>query len=123
MKEYIYNKSNITLQLVNYVEKNIFPQYDLNEASHRINHILNVINKSLNISKNYTVNLNIVYIIAAYHDIGHHIDKDNHEKISAQMMMEDEQFENFKKELIDLLNNKPKFFSKVNSIIKDLDNF
>ena len=30
------------------------------------------------------------YVIAAYHDLGHHIDKDKHEIISAKMFEEDE---------------------------------
>lgn len=93
--EFNYDKSNINQNLVNYIEHEIFPKYDLNEASHGINHILKVINKSLKISKNYDVNLNIVYVVASYHDIGHHIDKDNHEKISADMMMQDKKLKAF----------------------------
>ncbi len=90
-----YDKSNINPELVNYIENEIFPKYDLNEASHGINHILKVINKSLNISKNYDVDLDIVYTVAAYHDIGHHIDKDNHEKISAELMSQDKILKQF----------------------------
>lgn len=86
---YNYDKTNLNPNLVNYIETEIFPQYNLNEAGHGINHILNVINKSLRISKNYDVNLNIVYTVAAYHDIGHHINKNEHEKISADLMIKD----------------------------------
>ena len=32
-----------------------------------------------------SLNLNILYTIAAFHDIGHHIDKKNHEKVSAEI--------------------------------------
>lgn len=93
--EYKYDKSKIDKKLVQYVEEKIFPQYDLNEASHDITHILKVINKSLKIVQNYDVNINMVYVIAAYHDIGHHIDKDNHEKISAEMMIHDDKLKEF----------------------------
>lgn len=93
--EFNYDKSNINSDLINYIECEIFPKYDLNEASHGINHILKVINKSLKISQNYDVNLDIVYVVASYHDIGHHIDKDNHEKISADMMMQDKKLKDF----------------------------
>lgn len=34
------------------------------------------------------------YVIAAYHDLGHHIDKDKHEVISAKMFEEDENIKN-----------------------------
>lgn len=90
-----YDKSNINQTLINYIENEIFPQYDLNEAGHGINHILKVINKSLKIAQNYDVDINMVYVIAAYHDIGHHIDKDNHEKISADMMIQDKKLKEF----------------------------
>ena len=45
------------------------------------------------------VNYNMVYVIAAYHDIGHHIDRKNHEKVSADIMCQD-------KNLNDSDNNK-----------------
>lgn len=92
---YNYDKTNLNPDLVTYIETTIFPQYDLNEAGHGITHILNVINKSLKISKNYDVNLNIVYTVASYHDIGHHINKDEHEKISADLMIKDKNLAKF----------------------------
>lgn len=93
--KYNYDKININPDLINYIENEIFPQYDLNEAGHDINHILNVINKSLKISKNYDVDLDIVYVVAAYHDIGHHINKDEHERISADLMIKDKKLSIF----------------------------
>lgn len=93
--EYNYDKSNINPTIINYIENKIFPEYNLNEASHGINHILKVINKSLKIAQNYDVNINMVYVIAAYHDIGHHINKDTHEKISADIMIKDKKLKEF----------------------------
>ncbi len=96
MKEkYNYDKSKINKALINYVEENIFPEYNKNESGHGIEHILKVINKSIKISQNYNVDINIVYTVAAYHDIGHHIDKDNHEKVSADMMLQDKKLKEF----------------------------
>ena len=37
----------------------------------------------------------MVYVIAAYHDIGHHIDAKNHEKVSAEIMSKDENLKRF----------------------------
>ena len=37
----------------------------------------------------------MVYTIAAYHDIGHHIDAKNHEKVSAEIMSKDENLKKF----------------------------
>lgn len=82
-------------QLVEYIGNEIFPLYSRNEEGHGINHIKTVINKSLELSKNFDVNLDIVYTVAAYHDIGHYIDRKRHEIISAEIFMEDEKIKEF----------------------------
>ncbi|MBP3255159.1 MAG: HD domain-containing protein [Clostridia bacterium] len=81
--------------LINYIENNIFPLYSRNEEGHGINHIKTVIRRSLELSKGYDVDENIVYTVAAYHDLGHFIDRKTHEIISAQMFMEDEKVKDF----------------------------
>lgn len=42
------------------------------------------------LAKDYDVNIDIVYTIASYHDLGHYIDRKTHEIISAEMFMKDE---------------------------------
>ena len=81
--------------LKEYIEAEIFPQYNKNEAGHGINHIKTVIDRSLKFAKDYDVDINMVYTIAAYHDIGHYIDRKRHEIISAEMFMKDESMKNF----------------------------
>ena len=41
------------------------------------------------------INLDMVYVIAAYHDIGHYVDAKNHEKVSAEIMSKDERLKDF----------------------------
>ena len=77
-------------ELVNYIETEIFPLYNRNEEGHGINHIKTVIKKSLELAQNYDVNIDMVYTIAAYHDLGHYIDRKTHEIISAEMFVKDE---------------------------------
>lgn len=86
----------IRKELKEYIENTIFKEYEKNEKGHGIDHIKYVINRSLNIF-NTQENLNeeMVYVIAAYHDIGHHIDKDNHEKVSAEILIKDTNLKNF----------------------------
>lgn len=76
-----------------YIENNIFPKYKNNDKAHDINHILNVINRSLELAKNYDVDVTMVYTIAAFHDLGHSIDKDNHENISADIFIADKEMQ------------------------------
>ena len=94
---YVLKKNEVNKELKNYIEKNVFPEYSKNESGHGINHINYVINRSFELIKenNLNVNLDMVYTIASYHDIGHHIDSANHEKISAEIMSKDEGLKNF----------------------------
>ena len=82
-------------ELVKYIAKNIFPQYTRNEEGHGINHIKTVIERSLKFVDNYDVDINMCYTIAAYHDLGHFIDRKRHEIISAEMFMQDENMKKF----------------------------
>ncbi len=82
-------------ELKKYIEEKVFPLYSRNEEGHGITHINDVIQRSLNIAKDYDVYINLVYTIAAYHDLGHHIDRKKHEIISAKMFMEDENMKKF----------------------------
>lgn len=72
-----------------YIEQNIFPIYSRNDKGHDINHINHVITKILEYNKLYELDEKLLYIAAAYHDIAHHIDKDNHEILSAKLFLRD----------------------------------
>lgn len=87
----------INPKLKEYIETNIFPEYEKNEKGHGIGHIQDVIRRSFRLisQNNLTVNPNIVYAICSYHDIGHHIDAKQHEKVSAEMMAKDENLREF----------------------------
>lgn len=86
----------IRKKLKEYIENKIFKEYEKNEKGHGIEHIKYVIRRSLTFSKQLkNINEEMVYTIAAYHDIGHHIDKDNHEKISAEILLKDNNLKEF----------------------------
>ena len=82
--------------LKEYIEKNIFPEYEKNEQAHGISHIEYVIDRSIKFANTIPdINYNIVYTVAAYHDIGHHIDSKKHEIISAEIMYRDDKLKDF----------------------------
>lgn len=87
----------INSKLKEYIEENVFKEYSKNEIGHGINHINYVIERSFELVKenNLDVNLDMVYVIAAYHDIGHHIDSKNHEIVSADIMSKDKNLDKF----------------------------
>lgn len=86
---------NVNPELKKYIEDSIFPEYNKNEPGHGIQHINYVIDRSLKFAESLDVDINMVYVIAAYHDIGHHIDYKNHEKVSAEILEKDQELRSF----------------------------
>lgn len=92
------SKKNIKMnkEIKEYIEKEIFPQYSKNDKGHRLDHIDYVIKRSFNFAKEIKdINLDMVYTIAAYHDIGHHINPKKHEEISAEILKQDNKLKEF----------------------------
>ncbi len=86
----------INEELKKYIEENVFPEYSKNEPAHNIEHIKYVISRSFKFADSVpNINYDMVYTIAAYHDIGHHIDPKKHEIISAEIMSNDENLKMF----------------------------
>lgn len=90
-------EANINKELKKYIEESVFPEYCKNEKAHSIEHIKYVINRSFEIVKNNKLkaDMNIVYVVAAYHDIGHYINPKKHEIISAEIMSKDKNLHSF----------------------------
>lgn len=85
----------INEELEKYIKKKIFPLY-LNNKDHDINHIRYVINRSLKFASGVDdINMNMVYTVASYHDIGDSIDRENHEKVSADILGKDEELRKY----------------------------
>ena len=86
----------IRKELLDYIEKAIFPCYEKNDSGHNIDHIQYVINRSMKFAQTVPgINMEMVYVIAAYHDIGHSIDAKNHEKISSEILFQDDKLKSF----------------------------
>ena len=87
---------SINSDLKLYIEKNILPQYALNDGGHSAEHIEYVIRRSILFAEQFEdINMNMVYAVASYHDIAHHIDKKNHEKLSADVFYSDGEIKRF----------------------------
>ena len=59
-----------SLDLVEFVETKILPQYAAFDAAHNMEHVTRVIRHSLELVKVTGADVNMVYVIAAYHDLG-----------------------------------------------------
>lgn len=84
-----YPDVNLDLQL--YVEKEILPLYDDFDKAHRRDHVLMVIEQSLDLARKLCVDLNMAYTIAAYHDTGLCEGRNLHHEVSAHIILSDPQ--------------------------------
>ena len=79
----------ILRELKEYIEREILPMYDKHDAAHRRDHADIVISQSLKLAKNYDVDMNMVYTIAAYHDTGIIHGREHHHVASKQIVLAD----------------------------------
>ena len=63
-------KNTASLDLVEFVETNILPRYAEFDKAHNLSHVNSVIRRSLERVKTTGADINMVYAIAAYHDLG-----------------------------------------------------
>ena len=59
-----------SLDLVEFIETKILPQYAAFDAAHNMEHVTRVIRHSLELVKVTGADINMAYVIAAYHDLG-----------------------------------------------------
>lgn len=72
-----------------YIEREILPRYNGFDKAHREDHVRMVIKQSLEIARHYAVNMEMVYAVAAFHDLGLAIDRKIHHLESGRIVRED----------------------------------
>lgn len=86
----------INKDLENYIRTQILPQYEKNDSGHSLEHIDYVLKRCFKFAEQFgNIDFNLLYTIATFHDIAHHIDKKNHEKLSAEIFYNDEKMREF----------------------------
>lgn len=81
---------NIPVELQDYVCEKIIPQYAGFDKAHQIDHVEKVIEESLKLAMYYEVDYSMVYIIAAYHDLGLCEGREFHHIVSGRILLADE---------------------------------
>lgn len=76
-------------ELQRYVEEHIIPLYDHFDKAHQRDHVYMVIRQSLDLAAQMEVDRDMVYAIAAYHDIGLCEGRELHHEVSARMLLAD----------------------------------
>ena len=62
--------NSTSLDLVEFIETQILPRYAEFDRAHNLEHVTRVIRNSLELVKSTGADINMVYAIAAYHDLG-----------------------------------------------------
>ena len=84
------NQNIPSLDLVEFIETKILPQYAAFDAAHNMEHVTRVIRHSLELVKVTGADVNMVYAIAAYHDTGLCEGRDTHHLVSGRIIREDQ---------------------------------
>lgn len=75
--------------LLQYIEQQIIPLYDQFDRAHQRDHVQMVIKQSMELAKQLDVDAEMVFTIAAYHDVGLCEGRERHHLVSAQMLLAD----------------------------------
>lgn len=78
-----------SLDLVEFIETSILPMYAAFDKAHNMEHVTRVIRRSLDLARRTGANINMVYAIAAYHDIGMSGPRAIHHITGGKMLMRD----------------------------------
>ena len=61
---------NVSLDIMEFVEQNILPKYSAFDKAHNLAHANSVIRRSIALARTIGADINMAYVIAAYHDLG-----------------------------------------------------
>lgn len=82
-------KQQVSLEIMEFVERQILPRYNAFGESHGLRHVTRVIKNSLRLADVTGADIDIVYVIAAYHDLGMEGPRAIHHLTSGKILMAD----------------------------------
>lgn len=85
----------MNLNLQQYIEQEIIPLYQAFDPAHQSEHVYQVIENSLALAESIPVNQNLVYTVAAYHDLGLSKGRVGHETASKLIVYQDRNLNQF----------------------------
>ena len=82
-------------ECIDYIESEILPRYTFFDKAHQNDHVERVIQESLRLAQYYEVNPDMVYVIAAYHDVGLVEGRERHHLVSGCLLQADRKLRNW----------------------------
>ena len=89
------DKPHLSAELINHIESEILPRYEAFDKAHDRRHALMVMSNSLRLAQHYDVDMQMVYTIAAYHDLGLEAGREQHHTVSARIVREEKRLKTF----------------------------
>src|SRR3712207_5296955 len=83
-------QQNVSLDLMSFIETEILPRYTAFGKSHGLRHVTRVIRNSLELVRVTGADIDMVYTIAAYHDLGMEGPRAIHHLTSGKILMADQ---------------------------------
>lgn len=83
-------RSNMEKSLLQYIEQEVIPRYASFDKAHREDHARTVIERAMEMGRNYDVDEAMLYTAAACHDLGLSVDRKTHHLESGRIIREDE---------------------------------
>ena len=83
------SNNTASLDLVEFVETKILPKYANFDKAHNMEHVTRVIRNSMALARTTGADVNMVYVIAAYHDLGMSGPRAIHHITGGKLLMQD----------------------------------
>ena len=82
-------QSNVSLDIMEFVERNILKRYNAFDAAHNMTHVNRVIKASVQLARRMGADINMAYVVAAYHDLGLEVERATHHIESGKILKAD----------------------------------
>ena len=83
-------KQQVNLEIMEFIELQILPRYNAFGTSHGLRHVNRVIKNSIKLAEVTGADINMVYVIAAYHDLGMEGPRAIHHIASGKILQSDQ---------------------------------
>lgn len=87
--------TKIDQALIEYCEQAIIPKYLKLDKAHQPDHVKEVVKESLLIANTLEVSLNMVYVVACFHDLGLSVNRDYHHVEGGKILLNDQFISNY----------------------------
>lgn len=97
-------ETELPVELVAYIRQRIIPRYVDFDKAHQVDHVEMVIAESLHLASSYELDCAMIYVIAAYHDLGLCEGREFHHLVSGRILQADKALQQwFTKEQLELM--------------------